>query len=362
MDFNKHFGSISDPRDVRRIHHQMSDIIGLSILGTISGCEGYEDIEEFGKTRETWLRQYLGLPGGIPSHDTIERLFESMNPREFSLCFTLWVKDTFELQGDQFLHIDGKSNRRSGDTESGKKMLHTVSVFSGKNHLSLAQFKVDEKSNEITAIEPVLEYVDVEDKVITIDAMGCQKSIAQTISEKGGYYILAVKDNQKSLHDEIQSAFKSTPIADSHTTVEKDHGRMEERSCSVITDLRFVDESINWTALCCIICIVSKRTIRNKTSIETRYFISNLKQTAPFLLSAVRSHWGIENCLHWVLDMLFHEDYCRKRKDNAAENFNLIRKTALNVLRSYKGDKKSLRRRRLNAAWDMQYLEKLMKT
>jgi predicted transposase YbfD/YdcC len=360
MNFRKHFAAMTDPRDTRKITHLLTDIIGLTLIGVIAGCEGYEDIGEFGKARHEWLKQYLQLPQGIPSHDTIERLFECMNPDEFQMCFSLWVQEIFGLSDEQFLHVDGKSNRRSGNKYKGKKMLHTVSVFAGGKHLSIAQLKVDEKSNEITAIEPLLDPLELTGKVITIDAMGCQKEIAKTIEEKKGYYVLAVKDNQKTLNDEIESAFKTTAIAHTHTTTEKDHGRIEERTCLVITDLRFVDQAINWPAICCIICIISKRTIGDKTSTETRYFISNLQQNAIFFLDAVRSHWGIENRLHWVLDILFHEDYCRKNKDNAAENFNLIRKMALNIIRAFTGDKKSLRRRRLNAAWDVDYLQKLL--
>lgn len=360
MDFKKHFISITDPRDRRKITHQLSDIIGLSIIGVIGGCDGYEDIEEFGKARQEWLQRYLELPGGIPSHDTIERLFEAIKPGEFEKCFSLWVQETFNLSDEQLLHIDGKSNRRSGDRQKGIKMLHTVSVFAGQHHLSLAQLRVDEKSNEITAIAPLLEPLDIEGKVITIDAMGCQKEIAKTIVEKGGDYILSVKENQKTLYDEIETAFKTTPVSNSCTTAEKDHGRIGERTCSVINDLRFVDETVNWTALCCIICIVSKRTIADSTTTETRYYIGSLKKNASFFLDAIRSHWGIENRLHWVLDILFREDYCRKNKENAAENFNIIRKMAFNIIRSFKRDKKSLRRRRLNAAWDLEYLQKLI--
>jgi predicted transposase YbfD/YdcC len=360
MEFKKRFSVMTDPRDIRRISHLLSDIVGLTIIGVIAGCEGYEDIEEFGKTKHEWLKQYLELPEGIPSHDTIERLFESINPKEFQFCFSLWVQETFGLSDERFLHVDGKSNRRSGDKYKGKKMLHTVSVFAGEKHLSIAQLKVDEKSNEITAIAPLLESLEITDKVITIDAMGCQKEIAKTIAEKKGYYVLAVKDNQKALNDEIESAFKTTQIAHKHTTVEKEHGRIEERNCSVITDLRFIDERVNWTALYCIICIVSKRTIGDKTTVDTRYFISNMEENAKFFIEAIRSHWGIENRLHWVLDILFHEDYCRKNKDNAAENFNIIRKMALNIIRAFKGDKKSLRRRRLNAGWNDDYLKQLI--
>jgi predicted transposase YbfD/YdcC len=360
MYFQKYFSSIPDPRDIRKIDHLLTDIIGLAVIGTIAGCEGYEDIEDFGNERREWLSKYLQLPCGIPSHDTIERLFAAINPIEFNSCFSLWVQQSFGLSDEQLLHVDGKSNRRSMDSYRGIKMLHAVNVFAGTHHLSLGQFKVDEKSNEITAIEPLLNTLDIKDKTITIDAMGCQKEIAEVITSKQGHYILAVKDNQKQLHEEIESAFRSTPITDTDATIEKDHGRIEERGCSIISDLRFVDESVNWPALYCIIRIISKRTIGDITTIETRYFISSAKGKADFYLRAIRSHWGIENRLHWMLDMLFDEDYCRKRKDNAAENFNLIRKMALNFIRYYKGDKKSLRRRRLNASWDCSYIEKLL--
>jgi predicted transposase YbfD/YdcC len=360
MSIKEHFSGIRDKRYQPRVRHLLTDIVCLSIIGAIAGCESYNDIEDFGNEKADWLRKYLDLPHGIPSADTIQRLFEMIDSVEFHGCFRAWVQESFDLSEEQLIHIDGKANRRSGDKHKGQKMLHAVNVFAGKTHLSLAQMKVDEKSNEITAITPLLEVLDIQDKVVTIDAMGCQKEIAKAIKAKGGDYILAVKDNQKSLHEEIQSAFVSTAISSAKQTIEKGHGRIEERNCAVIDDLRFVDESINWTALCCIIRIISHRTIGDTTSTETRYFISSKKSNAVFFLHAIRSHWGIENCLHWVLDVLFHEDHCRKRKENAAENFNFIRKMALNFLRSYKGDKKSLRRRRLNAAWDTDYLEKIL--
>lgn len=362
MEIEKYFWAVNDPRDQSKISHLLTDIIGISLIGALAGCEGYEDIEEFGEARQGWLRKYLKLPNGIPSHDTIRRVFEAINPLEFNACFMRWVREIFHVpDSEDLLHIDGKSNRRSADESKGKKMLHAINVFSGKNLLSLAQFKVDEKSNEITVLSPLLKTLDIKGQTVTIDAMGCQKDIAQAISDEGGYYVLAVKDNQPTLHQHIQTAFKVTPVASTHQTEEKNHGRIEKRSCSVITDLRFVDEAVNWTALCCIICMVSTRIIKDKIPTETRYYISSQKQNADFFLNAIRSHWGIENSLHWVLDVLFREDYCRKRKDNAAENFNIIRKMALNIIRNKKDGKKSLRRKRLMAAWDIDYLENLLK-
>lgn len=362
MNIESHFSNISDPRDPSKILHLLTDIIGLSLIATIAGCESYDDIEYFGTTKEEWLRGYLALPNGIPSHDTIERVYEALNPKEFNACFNSWVKDTFKLSDEKFLHIDGKSNRRSGDSFTGKKMLHSVSVFAGKNKLSLSQIKVDEKSNEITAIQPLLETLDIKDQTITIDAMGCQKEVVKYLVEKEAHYVLAVKDNHKTLHEQIQVAFKTTAITDTCNTLEKEHGRIEDRTCQVITDLRFVDEACNWENLHSIVCITSKRTIGNKTSTETRHFISDQKEKASYFLEAIRSHWGIENSLHWVLDVVFKEDYCRKRKDNAAENFNIIRKMALNFIRVNKKNKKmSLRRAKLSAGWDNQYLENLLK-
>ena len=361
MEIEKYFAAVKDPRDPEKISHLLTDIIGLSLIATIAGSEGYEDIEEFGETRQAWLSKYLKLPNGIPSHDTIRRVFEAISPLEFNACFMHWVKEVFNVESEELLHIDGKSNRRSADSLSGKKMLHAINVFAGNNRLSLAQFKVEEKKNEITMLEPILRTLDIKGQTVTIDAMGCQKDIAQAIVDGGGNYVLAVKDNHPTLHEHIQTAFKITPTTSVHTTEEKNHGRIEKRTCSVITNLRFMDEAVNWAALCCIICIASTRIIKDQVTTETRYYISSQKQNASFFLNAIRSHWGIENSLHWVLDVVFREDYCRKRKDNAAENFNIIRKMALNIIRNKKDDKKSLRRKRLNAAWHIDYLENLLK-
>jgi predicted transposase YbfD/YdcC len=362
MNIESHFSKLTDPRDQSKIQHLLTDIIGLSLIASIAGCESYDDIEYFGTTKEEWLRSYLKLPNGIPSHDTIERVYEALNPKEFRACFNSWVQDTFGISDEQFLHIDGKSNRRSGDSYTGKKMLHSVSVFAGKNMLSLAQFKVEEKSNEITAIIPLLETLDIKAQTITIDAMGCQKEIANYIIAQEANYILAVKDNHKTLHEQLKSAFEKSPISDVSNTLEKGHGGIEERTCKVITDLRFVSESCHWKNLNTLICITSQRTIGDKTSTEARYFIGNQEKKASYFLEAIRSHWGIENSLHWILDVVFKEDYCRKRKENAAENFNIIRKMALNFIRTNKkNDKMSIRRARLSAGWDNQYLDNLLK-
>jgi predicted transposase YbfD/YdcC len=361
MDFSKHFSSVTDPRDTRKIDHLLTDILGLAIIGCIFGCDGFEDIEEFGEAKQEWLHHYLSLPNGIPSHDTMERVFRAMNPKEFQQCFVGWVKETFAVTEDKLIHIDGKANRRSHNSIRGTKMLHLVSAFVGEHHLSLAQVKVEDKTNEIKAIPELLTLLDIQDKTITIDAMGCQTNIAGQIIGQGGHYILAVKDNQCELKAEIEKAFVDAKVADTHTQTDKDHGRIEQRVCNTIRDLRFIDSTQRWQQCCRVIRIISHRTISDTTTTETRYYISSQKQDAAFFQKAIRSHWGIENRLHWVLDMLFDEDHCRKRKDNAAENFSVVRKISLNIIRSYKGDKRSLKRRRLKAGWDTDYFDRLFK-
>jgi predicted transposase YbfD/YdcC len=362
MEFEKYFSVLEDPRDTRKIHHLLIDIIGLSVLGTIAGCQSYDDIEEYGNTHEEWLKKHLSLLNGIPSHDTIERVFESVNPKSFASCFSGWVNAIFPWLEEDLLHIDGKSNRASRDKGADKKMLHTISAFAGTHHLSLLQLKVEDKTNEITAIPELIDMLDIKGRTVTTDALGCQKDIAAHISDKKGFYVLAVKGNQDALLEEIETAFLLTPIESSSHSINKGHGRIEERQCDVISDLHFIDQKIFWAGICRIIRIISKRTISGNTTSETRYFISNKNEQATYFARAIRSHWGIENRLHWVLDVLFDEDHCRKNKANAAENFNLIRKIALNIIRQYKGDKLSLKRRRLKAGWDTNYLDKLLKS
>lgn len=353
--FEKHFTQLTDVRQQGKVKHLLTDIIGLSLLAVISGAESYEDIEDYGMNKGDWLKQYLPLPHGIPSHDTIERVMEAINPKEFSIYFTQWVKDIFDLHDDFLIHIDGKSNRRSHDSRAGTKMLHALNAYAGEHHLSLAQIKVSDKSNEITAIPELLTLLDIKGHTITIDAMGCQQQIARQIAESNSYYVLAVKGNQQQLSDEIENAFSHRTSTSTHQTIEKSHGRIEERTCSVIQDLRFIDDDKQWEDLKSVIRIESKRTIKAATTQETRYYISNHLKDAASFLHTIRSHWSIENELHHVLDVTFNEDYCRKRQKNAAENFNIIRKMALNIVRSDKSSKASLRRKRKSAGWNNDY-------
>jgi predicted transposase YbfD/YdcC len=225
--FKQYFSQITDTRQQWKVKHLLTDIIGLSLLAVISGAESYEDIEDYGLSKVRWLKNYLFLPHGIPSHDTIERVMEAINPKEFNTHFMRWVKDVFHVDGDFLLHIDGKSNRRSFDNYTGSKMLHALNVYAGEHHLSLAQMKVDDKSNEITAIPRLLEILDLKGNTITIDAIGCQHEIARQIAKSHSYYVLAVKGNQQGLYDEIKNAFSLLPLSDLHQTIEKAHGRLE---------------------------------------------------------------------------------------------------------------------------------------
>jgi len=358
--FQQYFSQITDTRQQWKVKHLLTDIIGLSLLAVICGAESYQDIEEYGLSKHQWLKNYLLLPYDIPSHDTIERLMEAMNPKEFNTHFTRWVKEVFQVNGDFLLHIDGKSNRRSFDHYKGNKMLHALNVYAGEHHLSLAQMKVEDKSNEITAIPQLLEALDLKGNTITIDAIGCQQAIAQQIAKSKSFYVLAVKGNQQGLFDQIENAFTLLPLSDKQQSIEKSHGRLEERTCSVLHDMRFVDEEHVWEDLSSIIRVQSKRTIGSSIQQETRYYISNHQKDAPFFQSVIRSHWLIENELHYVLDVTFNEDYSRKRKMNAAENFNIIRKMALNIVRSDKTSKASLKGRRKSAGWNNDYIESLL--
>lgn len=227
--FEEYFSQITDNRQQWKVKHLMTDIIGLSLLAVISGAESYEDIEDYGLSKQEWLRNYLALLEGIPSHDTIERVMEAINPKEFNIHFTHWVKDIFHLDGDFLIHIDGKSNRRSYDSHLGNKMLHALNAYAGEHHLSLAQIKVSDKSNEITAIPELLEMLDIKGHTVTIDAIGCQQTIASQIARSKSFYVLAVKGNQQGLYDQIENAFSLLALADTYQTIEKSHGRIEER-------------------------------------------------------------------------------------------------------------------------------------
>jgi predicted transposase YbfD/YdcC len=367
-----HFSELTDPRTGNATRHLFIDILSIAICAVICGAEGWSDIELFGKKKETWLRSFLQLPNGIPSHDTFGRVFAKINPQEFQQQFIQWVQAIETLTQGQVIAVDGKQLRGSHDREAGKNGIYLVSAWATANQLVLGQRKVDEKSNEITAIPQLLKLLEFSGCIVTIDAMGTQTKIAKTILAGGGDYVLAVKGNQGHLYEDLQYLFGTeaqnnydqAPYSYTKTT-HKCHGRIEVRECWAIDSedyLAYLREWEQWAGLKSIACIISKRTLGDKIETQTQYVISSLPANAKSILAAKRSHWKIENQLHWVLDIAFREDHCRVRKDHAAENLSVLRQMALNLLNNEKSAKGGIHAKRLQAAWDLDYLLKVLNT
>jgi len=353
------FRHLRDPRIDRQKKHLLLDIIILSILAVLCGAESYDSIELFGKTNHAFLKQILELPNGIPSHDTINRLFSMINPKQFERLFIQWsnnLKDIGVLE--KVVAIDGKTVRGSKDTLHKTSPIHLVHAWSVENKICLGQLKTADKSNEITAIPELLDLLDIKGSIITIDAMGTQTAIAKKIIQKEADYILAVKDNQKTLREEVETTCNRNKSVFDYSDTEKGHGRIETRRCQVFEKGLIVDFEGRWENLHSIIKITSTREIRDKVTTEERYYISSLDTGQPFN-TYIRNHWRVENSLHWTLDMVFREDEQRKRNKKAAENFAVIRKIALNILKKDKG-KESLRSKRLKAAWNKEFLMKII--
>lgn len=357
MDFLDIFGQLDDPRIDRKKLHPMPEILLLTLCAVICGAESWDDIEMFGKSKLAFLRQYLPYEYGIPSDDTVRRFFRAIDTTQFQHLFVEWIRAWLspEVAG-KVVAIDGKTLRGSHD--GGQSPIHLVSAFASEAGIVLGQIKTREKSNEITAIPELLKWLDVRGAIVTIDAMGCQKAIAEKIIDKGGDYLLALKGNQSSLHEDVRLHFEQTAPASlarmSRTeSVDKGHGRIEVRQCRVSTDIDWLRElHPEWKNLGSIVAIDSERLIGDTTTRETRYFISSSLASAPQMLAAVRLHWGIENQLHWVLDMSFGEDQSRIRKDNAPTNVAIIRHAALNMIRQAQKKRVSVKRMRKAAGWD----------
>lgn len=366
----KHFEELEDPRIDRTKDHKLLDIIIIAICGVICGADSWTDIEEFGKAKIEWLQTILELPNGIPSHDTFGRVFAQLDSQAFQRCFFNWVSSIQEVIGGEVIAIDGKTLCHSYDRMIGKGAIHMVSAWACSNHLVLGQTKVDEKSNEITAIPELLKLLEIKGCIITIDAMGCQTKIAKQIKEKEADYVLALKGNQGRLHAEVQEIFDDAHrqnfrdiVHDYDKTVDGDHGRVEIREYWTISDPEFIkilDSKGEWEGLRSIGMVKAERRVGQKTSIETRYYISSLSGKAAEFGQAVRSHWGIENSLHWVLDVGFREDDSRIRIGRAAENFAVLHHIALNLLKKEKSSKCGVKAKRKKAGWDVKYLLKVL--
>lgn len=356
----EHFENIPDHRVNRNKKHLLSDILILSVLAVICGAESWDSIETFGKTKIDFLKIFLKLPNGIPSHDTINRVFSAVRPGFFEKAFVHWADGLKNRDiKKELISIDGKCIRGSKDSFHSKSPIHMVSAWASQNQLVLGQLKVDEKSNEITAIPLLLDMLDIAGGIVSIDAMGTQTAIADKIVANNADYILSLKDNQKELLEQVRGRFENQTRASVDEVIEKGHGRIETRRCEVITNLTFVDNSCFWTDLRSIIRITSKRDDGRKESTEIRYYISSLLENADMFNANIRAHWGIENRLHWTLDMVFDEDRQRKRNRNAANNFSFIRKIALNLLKKDKS-KGSMVTKRLKAGWEDQFLLKIL--
>lgn len=365
-----HFADIDDPRVERTREHTLNDIIVIAICAVICGANHWTEVELFGRAKKKWFQTFLELENGIPSHDTFGRVFASINPDQFQASFLNWMQSVSQLLPAEVVAIDGKVIRRSHDRGIGKGAIHMVSAWATANRLVLGQRKVAEKSNEITAIPELLQALALSGCIVTIDAMGCQTEIVQTIVEQEADYVLALKGNQGNLSQDVQEAFAygqkndfEQVVHDYHKTVNKGHGRLEIRECWTMPvsewheHIRHVEVWANWQTM---VMVKSQRQTEEETTEETRFFISSLGNDAQELLAAVRTHWGIENSLHWVLDVAFREDESRVRKGHGQENFALLRHIALNLLKQDKSTKVGIKSKRLKAGWDEDYLLSLL--
>lgn len=367
LDFFEH---MDDPRLEGRCRHKLIDILAITICASICGANEWTDIQLFGEAKEEWFSTWLELPNGIPSHDTFGRVFRLLDPRDFERRFAEWVAAVTELTGGEIVSIDGKTLRRSYDRKENKAAIHMVSAWAHENGVVLGQVQTAEKSNEITAIPELLERLDLAGCIVTIDAMGCQKEIAEAIIDGGGDYVLALKDNQLGLKREVEETLAEALGHDfddcrqAHVrTVEKGHGREEVRDYWLLDDMSIGGRKSEWPGLQCFGKVVAKRTVDGQTSEETRYFITSLPCQVKRFAHAVRSHWAIENSLHWSLDVTFGEDDSRTRKGNAAANMAILRRFVLSAVRNTAGIKKkmSLKSKRKFAGWDHPFLLRVLR-
>ena len=362
------FSEIEDPRMDRTKRHHLSDILVISICAVICGAEGWTQVEEFGRAKLKWFRTFLTLPNGIPSHDTFGRVFAKLAPEAFEKCFLKWIEALAHKRHGRLIAIDGKTIRRSFDHADNKAAIHMVSAWCQANNLVLGQIATEEKSNEITAIPRLLELLDLRSAVVSTDAMGCQKRIAQKIIEQKGDYVLQLKANHDSLYEDVKLLFDEGLRNDcqgiAYATAESSdsgHGRVETRRIWTTWETKWFSERNAWKGLSCFICVESERLIDGACSKERRYFISSLDGRDPErLLALTRGHWSVENQLHWCLDVQFREDDCRIRQGHAAENFSRLNRIALNLLKQQTKHKAGIKTKRLRAGWDHDYLLKVL--
>jgi len=365
--FMQCFGQIEDPRLDRQKRHSLLDIIAIAICAAIAGADSWTEIADFGHAKQDWLRTFLKIPNGIPAHDTFGRVFSLLDPQQFQQAFQSWVA---AIQGRVrgVVAIDGKTIRRSHDQANGKQAIHVVSAWARESSLALGQVTVDEKSNEITAIPDLVRMLNLKGCLVTIDAMGCQREIAKTIIDAGADYLLAVKGNQETLAEDIETEFKHAMAGDFahmehhyYESLEKGHGRIERRQYWYTQDIAGLGTAERWPGLTGMVMCRATRTVKCESSVEDRYFITSAKDNdAVTIAESIRAHWSIENSLHWTLDVAFNEDQARIRIGYAAENMATIRKIALNTVKKNKTSKRGVKGKRKQAAWDNSYLEELL--
>jgi predicted transposase YbfD/YdcC len=358
------FKEVPDHRIERRKLHAVEEILLVTFCGVAAGCDAWEDIEDFGKIKIDYLRQYFPYQHGVPSDDTLRRFFRALDPEIFEACFIKWVK-SFQLDlAQKVVAVDGKTARRSFDGDG--RPMHLVSAWASELGVVLGQLKTEEKSNEITAIPELLNVLDLAGAIVTIDAMGCQSKIVETIIEKKADYVISLKGNQGTLSSDVQLLFTHKPqqiVFQTETEHDKGHGRIETRRCTVTEGISWLQEQHpHWKGLRSVIEIESTREIKGEITREKRYYISSLAAETSPILSAVRQHWGVENRLHWVLDVSFGDDQSRIRKGNAPRNMAIIKKTVLNLLNIIKktSPRTSLKRMRKMAGWDNAFLERVL--
>jgi predicted transposase YbfD/YdcC len=360
--FLDHFGTLEDKREREKILHPLPEILLVTLCGVIAGAEGWEDIEDYGTSKLDLLREMLPFAHGIPSDDTLRRFFRSLEAQAFRDVFVAFVRDLLPAVSAALIAIDGKTSRGSHD--GATKALHLVSAFATEARLVLAQVATAEKSNEITAIPELLKLLDLRGATVSIDAMGCQREIARQIVDGGGHYLLGLKGNQGTLHDDVRLFFERPPEGETFATHEesdKGHGRIEIRRCDATNATGWLQQTHAWPGLQSIVRIAATRIIGDKTTTEERYYITDDTPDPARILADTRSHWAIENTLHWTLDMSFGEDACRIRKDNAPLAMATIRHVALNLLQAAKQKRESIKRLRKKAGWDNTTLKRILK-
>lgn len=365
--FINYFGIIKDKRQQAKVRHKLIDILFICVAATIANASDWKDIEIFAKKREEWFRKFLELPNGVPSHDTFERTFRWIDPKQFEKCFIHWVREIAELADRSIVAIDGKTMCGAFDTDDKRSPIHIVSAWASENGMVLGQVKTDEKSNEITAIPELLDLIFVKNCIVTIDAMGTQTKIAEKIIDKKADYVLALKGNQPNLHTDVVDFFEDAEKTNfdglkvkSCMTADKDHGRIEVRKYFLVENVDWLSMKDDWKGLKSIGMAIRECEVKGKKTVEKRYFISSLKDSIEEFGDAVRKHWGIEST-HWFLDVVFKEDARRVRKDNAPQNLAMLKRMALNILRKDSTEPKySLKSKRFASSIDNDYLEQVL--